>query len=67
MEAKKMGNFIEKSRKVFRSILEKNIGEETIKIFLHDNLEQLCSKFEEDVFIENLAEEYKEYLKELAA
>ena len=71
MEIIRMENFINRNRKSFRAIVRGmqngSIKGDTLKIFLSEALEHCCSQFEEDTLIENLAEEYKLYLKELAA
>lgn len=67
MEAIKMEGFIRTSRSLFRDILKNKEGEDVILEFLKESLKECCSEFEENCLIENLAEEYKEHLKELAA
>lgn len=62
-----MENFINEKRTVFRIIVEGNQDEEILMNFLQESLKRCCYQFEEDTLIENLAEEYKLYLKELAA
>lgn len=61
------GSFFNERKATFRGILRNNIGQETMKDFLKESMEKCCSQFEEDTLIENLAEEYKLYLKELVA
>lgn len=71
MEVMRMEDFIRKERHTFRAIVNGmavgTIREDTLKVFLNEALSYCCSQFEEDTLIENLAEEYKDYLKELAA
>lgn len=66
MAVKRMEDFINKSRNTFRTIIRNHMDEEVLMTFLKEHLEYCCSEFEENTLIENLAEEYKEYLKKVA-
>lgn len=67
MEVNEMEMFIDRTRTDFRSLIENDILNDELILFFKKKLNKCCSQFEEDTLIENLAEEYKEYLKELAA
>lgn len=70
MELTSMWMFMTKARTEFRSLMRR-IGwdyrgyESSVKRFLKRKMDECCSQFEEDTLIENLAEEYKLYLKQL--
>ena len=71
MELSNMWAFMEKARTDFRNLMRR-IGwdyrgyESSVRRFLKRRMAECCSQFEEDTLIENLAEEYKLYLKRLA-
>lgn len=68
MAAKMMEGFMKSAREEFRSILKKSntFNVYTMKTWLKKQMDECCSQFEEDTLIENLAEEYKLYLRSLA-
>lgn len=61
--------FVEGARKDFRHMLDNFQdcrNDKRFRDYLAEQFERCSSKFEEDTLIENLAEEYKEYLKKVA-
>lgn len=70
MELTSMYVFMRKARSDFRNLMRR-LGwdyrgyESSVKRWLMNRMAECCSQFEEDTLIENLAEEYKVYLKQL--
>lgn len=67
MEVRELENLIEKTRIIFKGLLDANAGRKTIVRCLKAAMNECCGEFEENTLIENLAEEYKLYLKRIAA
>ena len=61
--------FVENSRRDFRRMLDNFQdcrNDKRFRDYLTEQFGKCSSKFEEDTLIENLAEEYKDYLKKVA-
>lgn len=68
MGVKVFEEFIKKTRSDFRQILRRLEEGDTYsrtKEWLIEQIKKCSSSFEEESLIENLAEEYKEYLKDM--
>lgn len=67
MTVKDFGVFVENTRREFSEQLRMgDAWQDDLKEFIYRRFELCTNQFEEDTLVENLAEEYKLYLKELA-
>lgn len=67
MELGKFGLVIKKNRRDFRDLLRSGHTMSFMGDKIKDYLKDCCSEFEEQTMIENLKEEFEEYLKEVKA
>lgn len=68
MDVKTFECFVSRTRRDFRLILnnfQNCENDSRFREYLKDAFDKCCSSFEEETLIENLAEEYKSYLKDL--